>query len=65
MIQRHSVYCYHCGVYFQVKATDLDSAQNFGEIVYTINEAESTPSRSIPFTLNRITGELKTDKEIR
>ena len=48
----------------QVSATDKDTVETSGEITYTIYEAASSPT-NIPFSLNRKTGELKTNKEIK
>ena len=49
----------------QVSAIDKDTVETSGEITYTIYEAASGPSTNIPFSLNRNTGELKTNKEIK
>ena len=48
-----------------MSATDKDTVEASGEITYTIFEAASSPSTNIPFSLNRNTGELKTNKEIK
>ena len=48
-----------------MSAIDKDTVETSGEITYTIYEAASSPSTNIPFSLNRNTGELKTNKEIK
>ena len=46
----------------QVKATDEDTKK---AITYTIVEAASSPSSNIPFSVDRNTGKLRTNKEIK
>jgi len=48
-----------------VTATDEDTVDKSGEVTYTIYEAASSPSSNIPFSIDRNTGELKTNKEIK
>ena len=49
----------------QVKATDDDTKVVSGAITYTIVEAASSPSSNIPFSVDRNTGKLRTNKEIK
>ena len=49
----------------QVKATDEDTKEVSGAITYTIVEAASSPSSNIPFSVDRNTGKLRTNKEIK
>lgn len=49
----------------QVKATDDDTEAVSGPITYTIFESASSPSSNIPFSIDRNTGILRTNKEIK
>lgn len=52
-------------IYFpQVTATDEDT-ENFGSVSYNIHDSASNPSVDIPFSINSVTGSLKTNREIK